>query len=195
MKVKIYLVFILATISLQFAVAKPPEADTVKRDHLLVKMNMLIPIQYIVSSDGEGYMLGLSMEYKTKKPLGFQLTTYYDHGLILDNSDNSLEISPEFRYYMNHHFTGLYYKFQWYNMYRVLPSERVGHWTEKFQAIGAFYGYQREFGRLVLEGQIGVGVRYNIGDTAREYNYPYFPEDLDPMIDLILGLYAGWRIF
>jgi hypothetical protein len=32
MKTKIYLVFILAFFSLQFAAAKPPEADTVKRE-------------------------------------------------------------------------------------------------------------------------------------------------------------------
>jgi hypothetical protein len=38
------MIFILAFFSLQFTAAQPPDADTVKRNHLLVKTEVLLPL-------------------------------------------------------------------------------------------------------------------------------------------------------
>jgi hypothetical protein len=194
MKAKIYLVLILAFFSLQFAAAKPHEVDTVKRDHLIVKLNLLWSVVYI-GSPNNGYLLSLPLEYRTKSAIGFQLTTTYDHGLIVDEGDAALKVIPEIRYYFKNHFTGIYTKYEAIDRTRFLHSDRLAEWTEKNTAIGAFYGYQWVFNRLIVEGQAGAGIIFNLDNSARSMNYPYPTINKDPSVDVLLAIHVGWRIF
>jgi hypothetical protein len=194
MKTKIYLVFFLVFFTLQIAAAKPPEADTVKRDHLIVKLNLLWSVVYIGSSN-DGYLLSLPFEYKTKSPIALQFTTTYDHGLIVDEGDETLEFTLEGRYYFKYHFTGIYGRFETFHIQRYLHSDKWARWREQYAAFGVFYGYQREFNRLIIEGQAGVGITFNLNDSERSLNYPYPKVSSEPFIDILLAIYLGWRIF
>lgn len=194
MKTKIYLLFILAFFSLQFVAAKPPEADTVKRNHLIVKLNILLPIEYIISPNN-GYLLSLPLEYKTKSPIAVQFTTTYDHGLKMDEGDEALEFTLEGRYYFKNHYTGIYGKYETFHIKRYLHSDKWARWKEQYAAFGAFYGYQREFNRLIIEGQAGAGIQFNLNDSERSLNYPYPKVSSEPFIDILLAIYLGWRIF
>lgn len=194
MKIKIYLVFILAFLSLQTAVASSPEADTVMRNHLLVKLNLLWTVVYI-GSPNDGFLLSLPLEYKTKSAIGVQLTTTYDHGLIVDEGDVALKFTPEVRYYFRNHFTGIYMKYETIQTTKPLPSDRWAKWNEQNMAFGAFYGYRREFNRLIIEGQAGAGILVNLNDSARSMNYPYPTVYNQTSADILLAIYLGWRIF
>jgi hypothetical protein len=125
-----------------------------------------------IGSPNDGYLLSLPLEYKTKSPIAVQLTTTYDHGLIVDEGDVALKFTPEVRYYFRNHFTGIY--MQRYetihNDKGIYASDRLASMERtKCMAFGAFYGYQREFNRLIIEGQAGAGITFNLNDSV-EFN-------------------------
>jgi hypothetical protein len=198
MKIKIYLVFILVFLSLQFAAAKPPEADTVKRGHLLVKCDIFYPIFYLIAEDkDESYSYGGGLEYKFKNRFSAQLGAY-----IFQFSDGSLQkgyrIIPEGRYYFKGHFVGAYIKYEQRNyvdgpIYRVSAGRFVEY--EFLWTVGGLYGYQLELGRFNLEGRLGIGAAHNFYHHVASGSHDKGHSKGSIFPEMIVAIHIGCKIF
>jgi hypothetical protein len=188
MKAKIYLIMILAFFSLQFTAAQPPDADTVKRNHLLVKTEVLLPLLTWIDTKNDPIIFGVAGELKFKSRFSAQLSVYYLYVKNEDIKERGFLFMPEARYYMGHHFLGVYFKFL---------REQIVNYTmynkevpRNFYSSGVLYGYQREFGRFSIEGFLNAGIRKMVYP-----NGSYGPSENKTDFDFFIGGLIGWRVF
>lgn len=194
MKKKLFPSIIFLLMNIQTVFAQTNNADTLKHHHLLVKTDLLALAQNFLPADGSNYNYALSVEFKLKSRFSLQLSCYL-YKFPGDVNRQGHEIIPEVRYYLKNQFIGMYTSFDHYmNLYddNVIWSSRPAE--ERFVAIGALYGYQREFGRFIIEGRLGIGIANSyvnrpIGSGAYEF------AEFGPYLDAILAINVGWKIF
>lgn len=195
MKKKLYATVIFLLFSMQYVFAQAEKADTVKRSHLLVKVDVLLPIAFLHSKYNDGYKMGFSLEYKTKTKLGYQLSYNFFIGKGSYDGTRGHQFIPEGRYYFNNHFVGLYAKLNYFKSSN--PPTSIYHFMslQNYGALGALYGYQKEFGRFNIEGRLGLGISkyYGYEGDLRKLGSYFITDDI--LWDVILAVNVGWKIF
>ena len=128
---------------------------------MLVKTDLLALTQNFLPADPGNYNYTLSVEFKLKSRFSLQLSGNV-YKFLGDVIRQGHEIIPEMRYYLKNQFIGMYTSLDHFmNLFdddvirSSLPVE------ERVVAIGALYGYQREFGRFNFEGRLGIGIAHS----------------------------------
>ena len=198
MSVKKYIISILAIFTIQITSAKSPEADTVKRNHLLVKFDIFYPVAYLFVDDDKRYAYGGAFEYKFKSRFSSQLSAYvfqYYDGYLYQNGFN---IIPEGRYYFKGHFVGAFIKYE-QRSYEggAFYTNRINDWikNEFHWTLGGLYGYQVQFGRFNAEGRLGIGIAHDFFRLEWPNNNEKSTKKGDLFPEMILAINIGYRIF
>lgn len=184
---KILALLLLAVFVSSNLYAKSDNPDTLATNHLLLKTDILVPV-------------GLLMEYKTRSRFSYQLSGYFLIGPYRKQDYEDIQINGSymvnatFRYYIRNHFVGLYLQYAHLedNVSMYAPFKQV------YFSFGPHYGYQKEWGKFNLEGNIGLGISKNtehVGYT--KFGLYYFDDDdfYSPFVDLYLSIGIGYRIF
>lgn len=176
------------------SLAKTPQ-DSTRTDHLIVKLELLTSL---ISSSVNGYessfALGGAVEYRINQKYGLQMAADYYRNEERYYWHRNHYVAVEARRYLKHHFVGAYIKFNNYQSLNPTPGIVYGS-DELYFAPGIIYGYQRIFGKVSVEGRLGAGLPigyYRVGPVGIGR---FDVASNDYILDILLGIFVGYRIF
>jgi len=192
-----YFIIVFFTFGLSISLKAQNQRDSVKSNHLTIKTDVLFPTAYLIDPEVFAKMFTLAIEYRASNQVSIQLNASYLYRSELNDDSRAYLIIPEFRHFFNHHFAGAYLSFGNSLLDREsYPTPKGIAYQDNLRfALGVLYGYQREFGRLQLEGRIGFGIAKEYMQFGATGNGAIKLSDEDAFFDAILGINVGYRIF